>query len=68
MELFIRFLFILVSTKISSSLLTIAVVTVLLPAAFHFSVNQSNIGNNQPLADTQQGRDILSMSRGVREC
>ena len=36
----------------------------LLPAAFHNAVESSN--GVDPLTDSQEGRDILSISHGVR--
>jgi len=52
-------------THLNSSLFTLAVISVLLPMAFHFSVDQNSTTNNQPLSDTQQGKAILRMSRGA---
>lgn len=48
----------LVSTQLNSSLLTISVIAVLLPAAFHFSVD--GVANNDETSD------ILHVSHGVR--
>ncbi|KAF8807021.1 Calcium/proton exchanger [Phlegmacium glaucopus] len=45
------------ATQLNSSLLTISVIAVLLPAAFHFTTNQ--------LDPTQQKKDILAVSHGV---
>ncbi|KAF8997493.1 Sodium/calcium exchanger protein-domain-containing protein [Cyathus striatus] len=47
----------LVATQLNASLLTISVIAVLLPAAFHFSDTQ--------LTDEQESKDILSVSHGV---
>ncbi|KAF8920266.1 Sodium/calcium exchanger protein-domain-containing protein [Mucidula mucida] len=47
----------LVATQLNSSLLTISVIAVLLPAAFHFSVD------NDP--DNDETSDILHVSHGV---
>jgi len=44
------------ATQLNSSLLTISVIAVLLPAAFHFTAN---------ISDAQETRDILSVSHGV---
>ncbi|TFK40301.1 Sodium/calcium exchanger protein-domain-containing protein [Crucibulum laeve] len=46
------------STQLNSSLLTISVIAVLLPAAFHFSADAQ-------LDDQTEGRDILLVSHGV---
>ncbi|KDR76316.1 hypothetical protein GALMADRAFT_247691 [Galerina marginata CBS 339.88] len=46
------------ATQLNSSLLTISVIAVLLPAAFHFSANPS-------LTDAQEAHDILAVSHGV---
>ncbi|CUA71895.1 Putative vacuolar cation/proton exchanger 4 [Rhizoctonia solani] len=45
------------AAQLNSSLLTISVIAVLLPAAFHFATNQQ--------ADPDEGLDILRMSHGV---
>jgi hypothetical protein len=49
-----------VATQLNSSLLTISVIAVLLPAAFHFT-----IGNQQQQLDPDEGSDILHVSHGV---
>ena len=46
------------ATQLNSSLLTISVIAVLLPAAFHFTAANS-------LTDAQETHDILSVSHGV---
>ncbi|KDQ54065.1 hypothetical protein JAAARDRAFT_209543 [Jaapia argillacea MUCL 33604] len=51
--------------NVNSSLLTVAVIAVLLPAAYHFSVNQNIDGNGQSLSASRQSVDILKMSRGA---
>jgi len=50
------------AVQLNSSLLTLSVIGVLLPAAFHNAV-ESN-GSN-PLTSSQEGHDILSISHGV---
>ena len=45
------------AAQLNSSLLTISVIAVLLPAAFHFAVNTNT--------DPDEGYDILRMSHGV---
>ncbi|KAJ7619477.1 Calcium/proton exchanger [Roridomyces roridus] len=50
------------ATQLNSSLLTISVITFLLPAAYRFSVASSSSGN-QPSPD--QGRKILDFSHGT---
>lgn len=47
------------ATQLNSSLLTISVIAVLLPAAFHSSVN---------ISLDQEGTDILGVSHGVSTC
>jgi len=51
------------AVQLNSSLLTLSVIAVLLPAAFHNAVESSN--GVDPLTDSQEGRDILSISHGV---
>ncbi|EEB99163.1 hypothetical protein MPER_01209, partial [Moniliophthora perniciosa FA553] len=46
-----------VATQLNSSLLTISVIAVLLPAAFHMNVT--------PQSDNDESQDILKMSHGV---
>lgn len=50
--------------QLNSSLLTLSVIAVLLPAAFHNAVETSN--GVDPLTNAQEGHDILSISHGVR--
>jgi len=45
------------ASQLNSSLLTISVIAVLLPAAFHFSATD--------LSDAEESRDILAVSRGT---
>ncbi|KDQ54091.1 hypothetical protein JAAARDRAFT_60868 [Jaapia argillacea MUCL 33604] len=52
-------------TRINTSLLALAVISVLLPAAFHFSVNQNLDAEGNPLSNQTQGVDILKMSHAV---
>lgn len=52
------------AAQLNSSLLTLSVVAVLFPAAFHFAVTPSGSATDQ-LNDQAEGRDILKMSRGV---
>ncbi|KAF8591111.1 calcium/proton exchanger [Ramaria rubella] len=47
------------AANLNSSLLTLSVIAVLLPAAFVMAVNQTNISTSQ------EGQDILKMSHGV---
>ncbi|KAK1224086.1 hypothetical protein PQX77_008416 [Marasmius sp. AFHP31] len=49
------------ATQLNSSLLTISVIAVLLPAAFHLNVN---VQGQQP-SDDDESQDILKMSHGV---
>lgn len=46
------------ATQLNSSLLTVSVIAVLLPAAFHFTAGAQ-------IQDPQEGREILSVSHGV---
>ncbi|KAF5377375.1 hypothetical protein D9757_008035 [Collybiopsis confluens] len=46
-----------VATQLNSSLLTLSVIAVLLPAAFHLNVNNDS--------DSDEGQDILKVSHGV---
>lgn len=48
------------AAQINASLLIISVVAILLPAAFHFSVNSGNAN-----ADSNPDQDILAVSHGV---
>ncbi|KAI0303725.1 calcium/proton exchanger [Multifurca ochricompacta] len=52
------------STQLNSSLLTLSVIAVLLPAAFHNAVQPVN--GVDPLTDQEEGHDILAISHGVR--
>lgn len=52
------------ATQLNSSLLTLSVVAVLLPAAFHSAV-QPTSGGVDLLTDAQEGHDILAISHGV---
>ncbi len=52
------------ASQLNSSLLTLSVIAVLLPAAFHSAV-QPRPGSIGPLTDAQEGHDILSISHGV---
>jgi len=53
------------AVQLNSSLLTLSVIAVLLPAAFHNAVQPSNFNGIDPLTDAQEGHDILSISHGV---
>ena len=46
------------ATQLNSSLLTVSVIAVLLPAAFHFAAGAD-------IEDPQEARDILAVSHGV---
>ncbi|EIW70946.1 hypothetical protein TREMEDRAFT_28850 [Tremella mesenterica DSM 1558] len=52
------------AAQLNASLLLIAVIAVLIPSAFHFSVNDTTSGNGN-LTDAKEGSDLLSMSHGV---
>jgi Ca2+:H+ antiporter len=51
------------ATQLNSSLLTLSVIAVLLPAAFHSTAQPSN--GVDPLTDAQEAHDILAVSRGA---
>ncbi|KAN0120701.1 calcium/proton exchanger [Russula decolorans] len=51
------------AVQLNSSLLTLSVIAVLLPAAFHNAVQPTN--GIDPLTNQQEGHDILSISHGV---
>ena len=55
------------ATQLNSSLLTLSVIGVLLPAAFHNAVQPANNNNVDPLTDKQEAHDILAISHGVRK-
>ena len=46
-------------TQLNSSLLTISVIAVLLPAAFHFALDGT-------ISESTEAKDILAVSHGVR--
>ncbi|KAI0254958.1 calcium/proton exchanger [Lactifluus subvellereus] len=50
--------------QLNSSLLTLSVIAVLLPAAFHNAV-QPPANGVDPLTDAEEGHDILAISHGV---
>ncbi|KAH9994793.1 Sodium/calcium exchanger protein-domain-containing protein [Russula vinacea] len=52
------------AVQLNSSLLTLSVIAVLLPAAFHNAVQPTD-GSVDPLTNQQEGHDILSISHGV---
>jgi hypothetical protein len=54
------------ATQLNSSLLTLSVIAVLLPAAFHSAV-QPSPGGADPLTDAQEGHDILAISHGASD-
>ncbi|KAA1467467.1 calcium/proton exchanger [Dentipellis sp. KUC8613] len=54
------------STQLNSSLLTLSVIGVLLPAAFHMAVEPDpDDPSHDPLTNQQEGSDILRVSHGV---
>ncbi len=52
------------STQLNSSLLTLSVIAILLPAAFHSAVQPTTDGPD-PLTDAQEAHDILAISHGA---
>ncbi|KAL5526119.1 hypothetical protein ACEPAG_7457 [Sanghuangporus baumii] len=53
------------ASQINASLLTLSVVAVLLPAAFHFAVEPESSSSVDPLSDPQELADIEKLSHGV---
>ncbi|KAK4684039.1 Ca2+:H+ antiporter, partial [Tremellales sp. Uapishka_1] len=53
------------ASQLNSSLLLIAVIAVLIPSAFHFSITTSADGSGLALTSAQEGTDLLAMSHGV---
>lgn len=53
------------AAQLNSSLLLIAVIAVLIPSAFHFSITTSSTGEGLSLTNAQEGNDLLSMSHAV---
>ncbi|KAL1405459.1 Vacuolar calcium ion transporter [Vanrija albida] len=53
------------AAQLNSSLLLIAVLAVLVPSAFHFSVKVTPSGDGVALTSREEANDILSMSHGV---
>jgi len=51
------------SSQLNSSLLTVSVIAVLLPAAFHLALAPT--GSTDPITDSSEGSDILKLSHGV---
>lgn len=51
--------------QLNSSLLTLSVIAVLLPAAFHNAIQPTD--NDGPLTNEKERHDILSISHGVRK-
>ncbi|WVQ99172.1 calcium/proton exchanger [Kwoniella sp. CBS 9459] len=53
------------AAQLNASLLLIAVIAVLIPSAFHFSISSSTSNTNGSQLATGEGADLLSMSHGV---
>ena len=53
------------AAQLNSSLLLIAVIAVLIPSAFHFSIKTSASGDGLALTYAEEGNDLLAMSHGV---
>jgi Ca2+:H+ antiporter len=56
--------FLLTPSQLNSTLLTLSVIAVLLPSAFHFAVG-TRPDRKEPLSHFDEGWDILKMSHGV---
>ena len=54
------------ATHLNSSLLTVSVIGVLLPAAFHMAVTPDTSTETDPLTDAEEKADLLKLSHGVR--
>jgi Ca2+:H+ antiporter len=52
------------ATQLNSCLLTLSVIAVLLPAAFHSAVQPTSDGVDQ-LTNAQEGHDVLAISHGA---
>ena len=52
------------AAKLNSSLLTLSVIVMILPAAFN-SVLQPSSGELDPFTNVQEGHDILAISHGA---
>lgn len=53
------------ASQLNSSLLLMAVIAVLIPSAFHFSITTTSDGAGTSLTSEEEKRDILAMSHGV---
>lgn len=53
------------AAQLNASLLLIAVIAVLIPSAFHFSITTSETGAGLSLTNAEEGNDLLAMSHGV---
>lgn len=53
------------AAQLNASLLLIAVIAVLIPSAFHFSIKTSPDGADLTLTSQEEGNDLLAMSHGV---
>lgn len=53
------------AAQLNSSLLLIAVIAVLIPSAFHFSITTTPTGEGLSLTNAEEGNDLLAMSHGV---
>jgi len=53
------------AAQLNSSLLLIAVIAVLIPSAFHFSIDTSATGDGFSITEGELATDLLAMSHGV---
>ncbi|ETW83093.1 H+/Ca2+ exchanger Vxc1-like protein [Heterobasidion irregulare TC 32-1] len=53
------------ATQLNSSLLTVSVIGVLLPAAFHMAVTPDTSTETDPLTNAEERADLLKLSHGV---
>lgn len=53
------------AAQLNASLLLIAVIAVLIPSAFHFSIKTSSDGADLTLTEAEEGNDLLAMSHAV---
>ena len=54
-----------VAAQLNSSLLTLSVIAVLIPAAFHFSVHPTSDLGFVPFTFAEEGHILLAVSRGA---
>jgi Ca2+:H+ antiporter len=53
------------AAQLNSSLLLIAVIAVLIPSAFHFSISTTDTGAGFSITNAEEATDLLAMSHAV---